>query len=174
VNLSNSGELHLLHADGYLYLGISGDEESIASVCQYIAGEVSILHASAGYTTYQYNRTDEDWQLRAMIIGSYYMQFPESLWQEQHLIDHGWTSSLSNNGNRGEYEYQIALPEGDLVLAVASVFGYGESTFLDFETWPDNLNDDCGRMELASETPDLSRLQFTPESWANLIFIDRE
>jgi hypothetical protein len=172
VPLSNGGELHLIHADGYLFLGIRGDEESIGSVCHYSAGEISILHASAGYTTYKYNRTDEDWQLRAMIIGSYHMQLPESLWQEQHLIDYGWTSSLSNNGNRNEYEYQIALPEKDLILAVASVFGFGDSTFLDFETWPDNLNDDCGRMELSSVTPDLSRLHFTPETWAKLIFID--
>ena len=174
VPLSEGGELYLLHADGYLFLGISGEEESIGSVCQYAAGEVSILHASAGYITYHYNKADEDWQLRTMITGTYYMQFPENMWQEQHLVDYGWTSSLYDNGNPGEYEYQIALPEGEMILAVASVFGFGDSPFLDYETWPDNIDDACGRMELPSETPDISNLQFAPETWVKLIFIDRE
>jgi hypothetical protein len=172
VPLTNGGQLYLMHADGYLFLGIRGKEESSGSVCQYVAGEVLILHASAGYTTSSYSKGDEDWQLRTMFIGTYYMQLPESLWQDQHLEDYGWTASVFDDGNPGELEYQIAVPEGETVLAVASVFGLGDATFLDFETWPDNLDDDCGRMGLAAEVPDTSSLRFAPEHWARIIMVE--
>ena len=100
VPLSDGGQLYLMHTDGYLFLGIrGGEDEGIGSVCYYEDDEVSILHASAGYTIAHYRKGEEDWQLRTMIIGTYTMQLPESLWQDQHLEDYGWTACIFDDGN---------------------------------------------------------------------------
>jgi hypothetical protein len=170
--LSDGGHLYLMHAGGYLYLALRGDPEGVASICHYQDGEVSILHASAGYTTAYYTRDADEWRMRTMIIGSYTMQLPESLWQEQHLEDHGWTASLFDDGDPGEYEYQIDLQGGEPLLAAAYVYGYGDGTFLDYETWPAQTGDDCGRMEIAAIVPDVSRLRFSPESWVKLVMVE--
>jgi hypothetical protein len=129
VLMSNGGQLHLMHADGYLLLGIRGKEEGIGSVCYYREGEVNILRASAGYTS-SYRRDADYWRLRTMIIGTYYMQLPESAWQDQHLEDYGWTASVFDDGNPGEIEYQISLQGGQAILAVAYSFGFGSVPLL--------------------------------------------
>jgi hypothetical protein len=172
VPMSGGGQLHLAHADGYLFLGIRGNEDSIGSVCQYRDGEVSILHASGGYVTFFYGRDAGSWGIRTVIYGSYAMQLPENLWQEQHLEDYGWTASVSDDGDPGEIEYQIAVQGGEAILAVASVYGFGDAAFRYYEAWPALLGDDCGRMELAAEVTDISRLQFYPETWVRIIMVD--
>jgi WD40 repeat protein len=173
--LSNGGQLYLLYADGYLFLGIrGGEEDGIGSVCRYEDGEVSILHASAGYTTAHYSPGDEYWRLHKMEIGTYYMQLSESRWQEQHLKDYGWTASVFDDGNPGEIEYQIAMQGEEVILAVAYVFGMGDATFLHYEMWPENTDDDCGRMELTAQTPNVSKLQFSPENWVKVIVVENE
>jgi hypothetical protein len=171
VTMSGGGQLYLMHAAGYLFLGIRGNEDAIGSICQYRDGEVSILHASGGYATFFYGRDAGAWDIRTVIYGSYATQLPESLWQEQHLEDYGWTASVSDDGNPGEIEYQIALQGGEAILAVASVFGFGDAGFLHYEAWPEHLDDDCGRMEVGAEVPDISRLQFYPETWVRIITV---
>ena len=172
VSLTDGGQLYMMHAGGYLFLGLLGDGDGIGSVCRYEDGEVSILHASAAMNTYYYAREEDHWRLKSMVIGTYNLQLPESLWQEQHLEDYGWTASVFDDGNAGEYEYQISLEDGEAILAAAYVDGFGENTLLFYELWPGELGDDCGRMEIAAEGLDIGRLQFSPETWVKLIAME--
>jgi hypothetical protein len=172
VPLTDGGQLYMMHAGGYLFLAIRGDEQSFGSVCRYRNGRVVILHTSASYTTWVYALEADAWLMQSMIIGTYHMQLPESLWQEQHLKDQGWTASTFDDGNPGEIEYQIRVAGAEAILAVASVYGFGDSTLLYYETWPEYLDDDCGRMELATVVPDTSRLQFSPETWVKVVLVE--
>jgi hypothetical protein len=71
---------------------------------------------------------------------------------------------VANNGNMGvpeEVEYQLAMPEGELRLAVAFL---GPPRFDSVAAWPAELDDGCRQLELITG-PIPTRLQFAPETW---------
>ncbi len=62
-------------------------------------------------------------------------------------------------------EYQIAMNDGSLTLAVVYVddFSFEKALY-----WPDNLDDDCLGLALIPEDPP-QRLFFSPETWVMII-----
>jgi hypothetical protein len=61
TELSGGGELLLITADGYLFLGIRGKPEPVISICLDRGREVAILHSSAAIGTAIYKQGENTW-----------------------------------------------------------------------------------------------------------------
>jgi len=161
--LANGGELQLLHDQGYLYLGIRSREMGFGSLCVADGDQVKILHSSAGLGTAIFERDEQGWKRT--------QQFAYCCWQanqgqlNRFLEREGWVASVGPRGIPEEMEYQIAIPDGALTLAVVYVDDFTFETAL---YWPANLDDDCLGLALAAEDPP-QRLSFSPGTWVTII-----
>jgi hypothetical protein len=172
--LSDDGELLLMHDGEYLYIGIRASVKGsgVGSICIDRGEQVAILHSSAALGTSIYEKDGAEWQ-----------QTQEFVWQcrdtgngataqderREFLQAERW---LANNGRMGvpeEVEYQIAMPEGSLRLAVTFL---GPPAFDSVAVWPQDLGDGCQNIELITG-PIPERLQFSPQTWVTVSPIDR-
>jgi hypothetical protein len=167
VDFADESQLFLMHADGYLYLGIKGKPEPVTSICVDQGAQVSILHSSAALGTAVYQIGDEVWNLvrefewccRETTDSP---QAREAL--DRHLQEEGW---VANNGLRGtpeEVEFQILMPEGSLRLAVNAI---GPPSYRSVVSWPEGLEDDCSRLSMITG-PIPEEAQFSMEDWVTL------
>ncbi|MFQ5420658.1 MAG: hypothetical protein ACE5EY_09905, partial [Anaerolineae bacterium] len=119
TELTNGGEMMLMHNDGYLYLGVRSRAMSFGSICLADEDQVSILHASAALGTAVFQPDGDDWRRT--------QQFDYCCWQagqsrlNQFLQTEGWVASIGPKGVPEEMEYQIAMPDGALTLAVVYI-----------------------------------------------------
>jgi hypothetical protein len=163
TDLANGGELMLMHDDGYLYLGIRSRAMGFGSICTAGDNQVSILHSSAGLGTAIFERDGEDWRR--------IQQFTYCCWEatqselDGFLLREGWVASVGTKGVPEEMEYQIAMNDGSLTLAVVYVDDFTFETAL---YWPENLEDDCLGLALGPDDPP-ERLSFSPEIWVTII-----
>jgi WD40 repeat protein len=161
-------ELHLMHAEDYLYLGFRGPSEGIGSLCLYKDDVVTVLHSSAGLGYYRYVKEGTIWQqtrdlMSTACCGDTYHS-PEL---DAHLSREGWLASTYYRGNPREMEYQIALDDGELVLAVAYLLS---PDFESFAWWPQHLDDDCGWVGTPSNTEKTA--QFSFENWVKILAVE--
>ncbi|MEJ2734277.1 MAG: hypothetical protein P8189_12050 [Anaerolineae bacterium] len=167
--LSDGGELFLTHDGKYLYVGLRAGAKGsgVGSICIDRGGQVAILHSSAALGTAIYERQGAEWQQiqdfswRCRDTGSSAAAQRE---RSAFLEAEGW---LANNGRMGvpeEVEYQIAIPEGPLRLAVAFL---GSPSFDSVAAWPRDLGDDCRNIKLITG-PTPQRLQFSPQTWTSV------
>ena len=63
IDLDDESQLFLMHAGGYLYLGMRGKPEPVTSICLDQTEQVSILHSSAAIGTAVYQLGDGVWEL---------------------------------------------------------------------------------------------------------------
>ena len=164
--LSDGSELFLMHDGEYLYVGIraSAKGSGVGSICIDRGEQVAILHSSAALGTSIYEKDGAEWQQiqeftwRCRDTGSSAAAQKE---RSEFLQAEGW---LANNGRMGvpeEVEYQIAMPEGGLRLAVTFL---GPPGFDSVAAWPQDLGDDCQNIKLITG-PIPERLQFSPQTW---------
>jgi hypothetical protein len=162
TDLSNGGELMIMHNDGYLYLGIRSRAMGYGSICTVDDNQVSILHSSAGLGTAIFGRDGDDWRR--------IQQFSYCCWEaaqstlEEFLQQEGWVASVGTRGVPEEMEYQIEMSDGSLTLAVVYVDDFTFETRL---YWPDTLDDDCLGLTLIPEDPPKGLL-FSPETWVTI------
>lgn len=162
TELTNGGEMMLMHNEGYLYLGILSRDMGFGSICTVEGDQVSVLHSSAGLGTAIFERDGDDW-LRVQ-------QFDYCCWgATESMLDgilrrDGWIASVGTRGNPQEMEYKIALIDGSLTLAVVYIddFSFEEALY-----WPAHLDDDCLGLALIPEDPP-ERLLFSPETWVTV------
>jgi hypothetical protein len=167
IDLAN-GELLLMHAEDYLFVGIRSDKLGLGSVCVSWDDEISILHSSAALGTASYEKAGEGWQktrdfswTNREIIHS--QQAIEE--RREHLERENWLASNGLMGNSNEMEYQIALTDDQIRLAVTYLLS-PEYTTSDF--WPDTLGAGCRNFEpLQSDPPET--VNFAPETWITII-----
>jgi Tol biopolymer transport system component len=163
TGLKNAGELMLMHADGYLYLGIRSRAMGFGSICTIEDNQVSILHSSAGLGTAVFERDVEDWRR--------IRQFSYCCWTanqgelDDFLQREGWVASVGTKGVPDEMEYQIKVTDGELTLAVVYIDDFTFETAL---YWPDHLDDDCLGLAMIPDDPP-ERLLFSPETWVTII-----
>lgn len=163
TDLVNGGELMLMHDGGYLYMGIRSREMGFGSICTLDEDRVSILHSSAGLGTAIFEWNGEDWRR--------IQQFAYCCWEatssrlNEFLQEEAWVASLGTMGIPDEMEYQIAIPDGTLTLAVVYVDDFTFETAL---YWPPDLEDDCLELALIPEDPP-ERLMFSPETWVTIV-----
>jgi hypothetical protein len=167
--LSDGGELNLMQDGDHLYVGIraSGEGSGVGSVCMVRGDEVVILHSSAALGTAVYRRSEAGWQ-----------QTQGFTWRcrstsdapsaeadrDQFLHDEGWLANNGRMGVPGEVEYQIAMLEGSLHLAVSYI---GPPDFEAVARWPTDLDDDCGNAQML-QGPIPEQARFDPETWVTI------
>jgi len=163
TDLTNGGELMLMHEDGFLYLGIRSRAMGFGSICAAGDNRISILHSSAGLGTAVFERDGDDWRRT--------QQFSYCCWgANERVLDEflqrsGWVASIGPMGVPEEMEYQIAMNDRPLNLAVVYVDDF---TFQSPLYWPANLGDDCLGLALIPEDPP-ERLLFSPETWVSFV-----
>jgi len=167
--LSDGSELLLMHAGGYLYLGIRGStpEMIVGNVFIKQGDEIKILHSSAALGTALYHKSKDHWQ-----------QTQEFIWRcretnesesaktarDVFFGEEGWVSVNSRIGTPNELEYQIELTDGTLQLAV-NIIRSSEPNIK--PSWPAYLDDD-----VIIPTPGglPSTLNFSLDQWGWLTF----
>jgi predicted alpha/beta-hydrolase family hydrolase len=161
---SDGSELLLMQNGGYLYLGIRAAGHSIWSVFLDRGDEIAVLHSSGSLGTAVYKRTESDWQpTRTFAWTLQDKSNSETARQqrEQFLEKEGWLASLGTMGKPEEVEFQLAMPQGTLRLAVVFPLplNYDEAAL-----WPAGFDDDVRTIDLVEgDTP--AQLRFSLERW---------
>jgi WD40 repeat protein len=164
TDLATAGELMLMHAEGYLYLGIRSRAMGFGSICTIEGDQISILHSSAGLGTAVFERDGEDW--RRIRQFSYCCRGANQSELDGFLQREGWVASIGPRGAPDEMEYQIEVTDDELTFAVVYIDDFSFETPLH---WPDHLDDDCLGLALIPEDPP-ERLSFSPETWVTIVF----
>jgi Tol biopolymer transport system component len=163
TDLATAGELMLMHADGYLYLGIRSRAMGFGSICTIEDDQISILHSSAGLGTAVFERDGEDW--RRIRQFSYCCWGVNQTELDGFLQREAWVASVGPRDEPDQMEYQIQVTDGELTLAVVYIDDFSFETAL---YWPDHLDDDCLGLALIPEDPP-ERLSFSPETWVTIV-----
>jgi hypothetical protein len=169
--LDDEYHLFLMHAGGYLYIGVRGKPEPVTSICLDQGKVVSILHSSAAIGTARYDLGQGYWDLVQDFEWCCRETDNSSKAQEnlnRHLEEAGWTASNGLTGVQEEVEYQIVLPENPLRLVVNSI---GQPDYRAVHSWPDSLVDDCSRLSMITG-PIPEEAQFSIGGWATLSVSD--
>ncbi len=165
ADLTPSGRLMLLHDGQYLYLGIRDRTDSVGSVCVASGDVISVLHSSLGLGTAAYEHVEEGWQrIRSFSFTWWDISDSVKAQQEQaeFLLAESWLATTIGTGSPGEMEYQLALPEGPLRLAVT--YFTGDGTDERPVRWPEQLDDACMNVSLIQgRAPGM--IGFHPEQW---------
>jgi hypothetical protein len=158
TDLADGGELMIMLDGGYLYLGIRSRAMGFGSICTVDDDRVAILHGTAIF-----EKDGKDWRR--------IQQFSYCCWGatqsvlDDFLHDEGWVASIGPMGVPEEMEYQIAMPDGSLTLAVVYVDDFSFESALH---WPETLEDDCLGLALIPEDPP-ERLEFSPGTWVTIV-----
>lgn len=163
---SDGSELLLMQNEGYLYLGIQAHIQGVSvwSVCLDRGDEIAVLHSSAALGTAVYKRAESGWQrTRAFAWTLRDTSNSEAAQQQrkQFLENEGWLASLGTMGKPEEAEFQLAMPQGSLRLAVAFLL---PPNFDKVALWPVEIADDARNIDLLrGDAP--AQAQFSPERW---------
>jgi hypothetical protein len=163
ADLTGGGTLLLMHDGDYLYLGLRGEADSVGSICVTRGSELAILHSSMGVGTAEYKQAEEGWQRTRSFVWTWWDATDESLAQEQQAAfvqEESWLATTIGTGTPGEMEYQIAVPEGSLRMAVIYFAGTDENVVW----WPAQLTDSCRNTSLIQGRAG-GILGFHPEQW---------
>lgn len=165
--LTGGGEVLLVSAGDWLYVGVRGEGRGIASLCLAAGDRVDILHASAALGTATYRLRDGEWSLergfRWEVRDSPTAGPASRAESDEFLESHGW---LGNSNRQGApiREFKIKRPvSGGWRLGV---------NFLALEpvkiaSWPAKMTDDCALVRLAQGDPP-AKARFAPERWAKI------
>jgi hypothetical protein len=163
ADLTGGGTLLFMHDGVHLYLGLRGQVDSVGSICVTRGNELAVLHSSMGVGTAEYKQTEEGWQRARSFVWTWWDATDESLAQQQQaefLQEESWLATTIGTGSPGEMEYQIALPEGSMRMAVIYFAGIDEKTVW----WPAQLRDACRNTSLIEGRAG-GMLGFHPEQW---------
>ncbi len=164
--LLGGGEVALLAAGEWLYVGLRGEGRGIASLC--LAGDerIDILHASAALGTATYRPSASGWRLERGFTWEMRDSpasgpaTPEQA--EAFSRSHGWLGKANRHGS-STWEFKIKRPAGGWRLGV---------NFLTVEplaiaSWPGSMADDCALVRMAQGDPPPAA-RFAPERWSKI------
>lgn len=164
TELSDGSELLMITADGYLFLGIKGKPDPVISICLDRGREIAILHSSAALGTAIYRQGENTWnQIQKFTWSNRFStnSIEAQRAREKNLKKEGWAASTGRMGTPEDVEYQIAMPEGVIRLAVSTI---GAPDYEEVAIWPADAADDCGNIQLlGGPIPDSA--PFSPEGW---------
>ena len=165
AEFSDGSELFLMHAEGYLYLGIRGKRSPVTSISIDRGNEVAVLHSSAALGTAVYQQGESAWEM----VQSFSWSCRDTTnnaravtARTEFLEREGWVASNGRMGAPDEVEYQVAMPDGVLRLAVSAI---GAPDYGEVAVWPTAVEDDCVNAQLLTG-PIPDQVQFSPEAWA--------
>ncbi|MCD6286568.1 MAG: hypothetical protein J7M39_11715 [Anaerolineae bacterium] len=165
--LSDGSELLLMHAEGYLYLGIRSTTREGSATNIYVEDDdqVRILHASAALGTAITQQGTDNWQQTREFDwkcrGSSNSEAAVAA-RAAYLRDEGWVVGISPMGTPNELEYQIELMSTLRRIAVSAARSSSpdERVF-----WPATLDDDCIKPTPGGMPPEL---HLSPAQWAEI------
>ncbi|MBL6980339.1 MAG: SUMF1/EgtB/PvdO family nonheme iron enzyme, partial [Anaerolineales bacterium] len=167
IKLSH-GQLLLKQNGAYLYVGIISDHLGLGSLCVYRDEEVSVLHSSAALGTATYIQTDDEWQkTRDFSWSNRETSNSQSVLQarQRHLETENWVASNGNMGATNDMEYQIAMTDGAVRLAVTYLMS---PDYKSTDYWPESLSEGCRDFEpLPGDAP--KSVNFAPETWMTVL-----
>jgi hypothetical protein len=167
AKLADGSELFLMHADGYLYLGLHGKALPAVNVYLDRGSEIAVLHASAALGTAIYEQVAGGWQ-RSHEFAWRCRETTDSARAQQaraeFLVSEGWLASNGNMGRPEETEYQIDFSAGRLRLAVVTI---GPPDYDTPVNWPVDLADDCVDLEIL-RGPASTLAQYVSEGWVTV------
>jgi hypothetical protein len=171
--LSDGSELYLMQDGEYLYVGIrhGGGSSGVSSVCVVRGDAVAVLHSSAALGTALYEREEAGWRQTQGFTWRCRSTSDAPSAQEERdrfLQEEAWLANNGRMGTPGVVEYQIAMPEGSLRLAVSYI---GPPDFDAVAHWPMALSDDCGSVQML-QGPIPERARFNPGSWIMVIPVE--
>jgi len=166
----DGSELFLLHAGGYLYLGIraSTPDMIVGNIFVERGDEIAILHSSAALGTAVYQRGTDGWQqVRDFSWSCRDTSASEAARAERaaFLETEGWVAANSRMGNPNELEYQMKIPEDTMRLAVVFLRASDPNEKI---PWPIDLQDNCTR-PTSGGLP--KTMDFSPGQWGMLTFV---
>jgi hypothetical protein len=132
--MDDGTELSWLSSDGYLYLAVRADAVGSVNLLVATSGEVRILHSSAALGSAVYEPDTEGWLL-AQDFSWCCRSTTDADSRHQLLADEGWQANIGFAGEAGEVEFQVAMSESPVSLAVSYVRADGSVSF-----WPDGLD----------------------------------
>ena len=120
---ADGSELLLMHAGGYLYLGVRANTPGmiVGNVFINRGDEIAILHSSAALGTAIYQKGEDNWrQIQNFTWQCRDTSDSESAQAEraEFLLEEGWVAANSRMGTPEELEYRIEMAEDTLRLAV--------------------------------------------------------
>jgi hypothetical protein len=136
TSMDDGAELRWLVADGLLYLGVRRSGIGSVNLAASEGERVRILHSSAALGSAEYHRQGGDGVWRLERDFQWCCRSTGDAESSQLLFaDEGWLASIGYAGERGHVEFRVALPEGDIRVAVSAVDSDGTVAF-----WPDHLS----------------------------------
>lgn len=159
--LSDGTKLMMLHDGEYLFIGIQSRTMGVGSVCVKRGDQVWILHASAALGNAIYEKAEDGWAMTEGFTWCCRGTTP-NVEQQALLEENNWTASIGYMGKSNEMEYQIAMEEEPMSLAVAYYFNQN-----DIPIWPRALEDDCNSYGVVDGTP-RGNVQFDIDAWSSL------
>ena len=165
--ISEASELLFMHDGEYLYLGIRAGEVGVGSICVDQGDKVKVLHSSMALGTAVYEQR-EGWRVSSRFSWSCSdaSDSPQAQAERtEHLETYHWLASNMSMGNPGEMEFQIAMPEGELRLAVTYLQAGGGGGGEEIVWWPADLPHGGCRDANLIQAHEPNVLQFSPENW---------
>lgn len=167
-DLSAGGQIFLMHAEGYVYIGIRAKPEPVTSICIDLGDHISVLHSSAALGTAIYENTDGVWGLIKDFEWCCRETTDSPQAQEkraEHLEQNGWSANNGRMGAPEEVEFQIQMPEDKLLMALTSI---GAPDYDEIDWWPEGMDDDCRNPQMIrGSTP--HQAIFNVDDWSLLV-----
>jgi formylglycine-generating enzyme required for sulfatase activity len=168
ATFADGSELFLMYAQGYLYLGLRASTPGmiVGNIFVQRGNEIAILHSSAALGTAVYQQGEGIWhQVRNFEWRCRSIDDSPSAQAERatFLQKEGWLAANSFMGTPNELEYQIAVKEGSLRLAVNFIRADVPNVKV---PWPKDLADDCILPTPGGLPVDL---RFSPDEWATIV-----
>jgi formylglycine-generating enzyme required for sulfatase activity len=165
----DGSELFLMHAGGYLYLGIRATTRGMIAGNVFVerGDGIAILHSSAALGTAVYQKGADGWQqARDFSWSCRDTSASEAARAERaaFLRTEGWLAANSRMGNPNELEYQIEVAGDRVRLAVVFLRASDPNEKV---PWPADLEDDCTK-PTPGELPKI--MGFSPGQWSTLVF----
>jgi len=167
---TDGSDLFLMHAGGYLYLGIRANTPGmiVGNVFVERGGEIAILHSSAALGTAVYQKGTDTWQqVRDFSWSCRDTSASEAAQAERaaFLRTEHWVAANARMGNPNELEYQIEVSEDRVLLSVVFLRASDPDEKI---SWPTDLEDACTK-----PTPGglPQNMDFSPGQWGTLTFV---
>ncbi len=128
--MSDGSDLYWLFANDLLYLAVKSPDLGAVNLTILNGDQVRILHSSAALGSAIYQKEADRWQLTQDF--SWCCRSTTNFGEMEQLFENeGWLASIGFLGIHGEVEFQVALPAGEIRVAVTNMFADSSISF-----WP--------------------------------------
>jgi hypothetical protein len=135
--MDDGTELSWMSSGGYLYLGVRADAVGSVNLLIATSDQVRVFHSSAALGSATYEPDADGWAL-VQDFSWCCRSATDADSRRQLLADEGWQANIGFAGEAGEVEFQVAMSESPVSVAVSYVRADGSVSF-----WPDGLDEDA-------------------------------